>query len=208
MVHMKVTQSEFDKALTYAGSWTRSFLSSRGMLEFDDLFQEARIAVIEASRRFDIMRGVPFHRYAQLIVRGRLLDYAREVDPLTRDHRRLIKRGDGDPVTIVELRSVAIGSVPDYASQIDHKRALNLALYRSGLTSRERDILILRASGWLCEELATRFGVNYSRIYQIYDRAVEKVRAAHPGLILGPPLSKSVRSRRHSKSLLGAAHAA
>ena len=50
----------------------------------DDLVSAGREGLLEAARRFDPERGVPFPRFANYRVRGAMIDYVRKVAPVPR----------------------------------------------------------------------------------------------------------------------------
>ena len=59
-------------------------------VELDDLLSYARAGLLDAARRFDVQRGVPFRAYATLRVRGAVIDGIRALAPLPRRaHERL-----------------------------------------------------------------------------------------------------------------------
>ena len=55
-----------------------------GSIEFDDLVGAGREGLLDAARRFDPSRGVPFGAYANLRVRGAILDGVRQLSLLPR----------------------------------------------------------------------------------------------------------------------------
>jgi RNA polymerase sigma factor for flagellar operon FliA len=56
----------------------------RGVVEADDLASAGREGLLEAARRYDVGRGVPFRAYAQFRVRGAMLDAARRLGGIPR----------------------------------------------------------------------------------------------------------------------------
>lgn len=71
----------------------------------DDATQEAWLGVIDAASRFD--GRCQLVAFAQHRVRGRILDWQRAEDPLTRDHRRKVKAGKLPNVSRAELSEAA-----------------------------------------------------------------------------------------------------
>lgn len=70
-----------------AGQVARSIGRS---IEFDDLVGAGREGLLDAARRFDPSRGVPFRAYANLRVRGAILDGVRQLSHLPRRaHERI-----------------------------------------------------------------------------------------------------------------------
>ena len=58
----------------------------------DDLIGAGTIGLIQAVDRFQPSRGLQFATYAKHRIRGAMLDFLREEDPLSRTERRLQKR--------------------------------------------------------------------------------------------------------------------
>lgn len=63
-------------------------------VELDDLIQAGTIGLIQAVDRYDESRGYLLKTIAEHRIRGALLDYLRQVDPLPRSIRRFQKRRD------------------------------------------------------------------------------------------------------------------
>ncbi len=61
----------------------------------DDLARAGALGLVEASRRFDESRGVPFERFAAQRIRGSILDYVRAADWAPRSVRMLARRLEG-----------------------------------------------------------------------------------------------------------------
>jgi RNA polymerase sigma factor for flagellar operon FliA len=58
-------------------------------LELDDLAGYGRVGLLNAARRFDATRGVPFEAYAGFLIRGAVLDAVRGVALPRRTYERL-----------------------------------------------------------------------------------------------------------------------
>src|SRR5437879_2405553 len=63
-------------------------------VRYDDLYSAGLTALVEASRRFDLSRGVDFRTYAKHRVYGAMLDELRRLDTVSRDRRRAIREGN------------------------------------------------------------------------------------------------------------------
>ena len=63
-------------------------------VELDDLIQAATIGLIQAVDKFDAARGLKLKTLAEHRIRGAMLDYLRQVDPLPRSLRQFQKRRD------------------------------------------------------------------------------------------------------------------
>ncbi len=75
----------------------------------DELARAGALGLVEAARRFDESRGVPFDRFAAQRIRGAILDAVRAADWAPRSVRTLARRLEG-----VEQRlATELGRVPD-----------------------------------------------------------------------------------------------
>lgn len=63
-------------------------------LELDDLISAGVIGLINAVDRFDQARGLKLKTFAEHRIRGALLDYLRQIDPVPRRIRRFQKQRD------------------------------------------------------------------------------------------------------------------
>jgi RNA polymerase sigma factor for flagellar operon FliA len=155
----------------------------------DDLTSAGTIGLIKAVDRFDGSRGLKFRSYAQHRVMGAMLDFLREEDPLSRAERRRVRESapvSNLPATIsldqlpapVVNRLVAIEDRAAYALLV---RA-EIRNIRQCLSVREnRVIALLFESGWQNRQVAADLKVNESRVSQIKQRAISKLRAAIQG---------------------------
>jgi len=74
----------YDETAVYLAKWMRV----PNMIDDEDLMQAARIGMLEAVEHFDPGRGIKFQSYATPLIRGRLLDYIRDLDWVPRLARR------------------------------------------------------------------------------------------------------------------------
>ena len=63
-------------------------------VEVNELKQAGSLGLIEAVERFDAGRGVKFNSYAPLVIRGRILDYLRNLDWVPRQVRKRTRAVD------------------------------------------------------------------------------------------------------------------
>ena len=73
--------AELDLVEIIAGQVSRSI---GGLVEFDDLLSAGREGLLDAARRFDPSRNVPFRAYANFRVRGAVFDGVRQMAALPR----------------------------------------------------------------------------------------------------------------------------
>jgi RNA polymerase sigma factor for flagellar operon FliA len=69
----------------------RLFSSYGNNVDFDDLMSYGVFGLIDAIDKFDYNRGVKFDTYAQLRIRGAIIDHLREIDWLPRSVRQKAK---------------------------------------------------------------------------------------------------------------------
>jgi RNA polymerase sigma factor for flagellar operon FliA len=78
-------------------------------LELDDLISAGTIGLIQAVDRFDPSRNLKLKTLADHRIRGAMLDYLRQIDPLPRNARRFQKRRDA-----VMAEFAKVGETPTY----------------------------------------------------------------------------------------------
>jgi RNA polymerase sigma factor (sigma-70 family) len=84
--HIKVAM---DIARRYA-----AFIPKHSILSVDDLFSEAIIGLIDAKKKFDKKKGIPFLAYARIRIKGAVLDALRKEDILPKDVRYQVKHNE------------------------------------------------------------------------------------------------------------------
>jgi RNA polymerase sigma factor for flagellar operon FliA len=78
---IKRFESTLDLVSKIAAQLMRSL---RGVSELEDLVSYGQTGLLEAARRFDPTRGVPFRAYASIRIRGAMIDAVRALSPLPR----------------------------------------------------------------------------------------------------------------------------
>jgi RNA polymerase sigma factor FliA len=110
----------------------------------DDLARAGALGLVEAARRYDEHRGVPFDRFVAQRIRGAILDAARAADWAPRSVRTLARKLDA-----VEQRLAAeLGRVPDsdeMADALDMTRQelarLQDRMFRSVVLALEHEVV-------------------------------------------------------------------
>jgi RNA polymerase sigma factor for flagellar operon FliA len=112
----------------------RLYASYGNNVEFDDLVSYGIFGLIDAIDKFDIARGVKFDTYAQLRIRGAIIDQLREMDWLPRSVRQKSKDLEkayfelenklGRPATDEEMAESYGMSLQDF-----QKKVQNIATY-------------------------------------------------------------------------------
>jgi RNA polymerase sigma factor for flagellar operon FliA len=152
----------------------------------DDLIGAGTIGLIQAVDRFEPSRGLQFATYAKHRIRGAMLDFLREEDPLSRTERRRTRTTssgvEGALPTTISLEQLPAQEQREYAparcfstrfaDRVDLDRA------RQCLSEREnRVISLLFNLDWQNREVAAELRVNESRVSQIKQRALSKLRS-------------------------------
>lgn len=146
-------------------------------ITLDDLASAGMVGLIQAVDRFDSSRGPKFKTYAQHRIHGAMLDFLREEDPLSRTERRRVREsaaGTG-PTTVsldeIQLHRLAAPAPPTFTTRLGVREA------RRSLSPREnRVIALLYDFDWQSREIAAELHVNESRVSQIKQRAISKLR--------------------------------
>lgn len=112
----------------------RLYASYGNNVEFDDLMSYGVFGLIDAIDKYDYARGVKFDTYAQLRIRGAIIDQLREMDWLPRSVRQKSKELEkayfelenklGRPATDEEMAENYGMSLQDF-----HKKIQNIASY-------------------------------------------------------------------------------
>jgi RNA polymerase sigma factor for flagellar operon FliA len=196
-----VTPAEREERILSLESLVRILAKARASslpfhVGLDDLISAAWVGAIAAVDSFDEKRGPDLSTYASWRIRGSIGDYLRSVDPLSRDHRRRVKKGEEENPLIVSIDQQIIThnrsgdilpssheQIPDPREEREHSRQearLELrAIYRrAGLRPRHAKVLRLYMEGETMKVIGHTEGVKESRISQICTRAVLKLRQA------------------------------
>lgn len=96
-------------------------------IEFDELVSFGMQGLLQASRRFDASRGIPFKRYAHYRIRGAMIDGIRKVAMPRRAHERI--RALQSALFAAEARSedAAGGPAPANPTEADARLTEHLA---------------------------------------------------------------------------------
>lgn len=151
---------------------------------FDDLSSAGMVGLIHAVDRFDQTRGLKFKTYAQHRIWGAMQDFLRDEDPLSRTERKRVRNsapaltatGYGNSTANVSLddihpRCLAAPGSTSFAVRPELQAA------RGHLSAREnRVVTLLYDFGWQNREVAAELHVNESRVSQIKQKALSKLR--------------------------------
>jgi RNA polymerase sigma factor FliA len=152
----------------------------------DDLIGAGTIGLIQAVDRFQPSRGLQFATYAKHRIRGAMLDFLREEDPLSRTERRRTRTAnaaaEGALPTTISLEQLPARELQrEYAPRCSSTRfadRVDLDHARQCLSEREnRVISLLFDLDWQSRDVARQLGVNESRVSQIRSAALAKLRA-------------------------------
>lgn len=158
-------------------------------VELDELINDGVVGLLDAARRFDPTRGVPFSAYAGHRIRGAILDGLRKRDPLPRRlrraRRRAIAAAGGDPqaggvrlVDLGEALSVAEDESLGPESCVIEADVLERACVGlASLAPRDRTVVLLRiVRGQTLREVAARLAVSITRVAEIQARGLRRLR--------------------------------
>ncbi len=137
----------------------------------DDLVQAGRLGLLQAARRYDAARGVPFAAYAVPLVLGAIRHHLR-------DHGAVLRgpRGGRRPVVdeLDDGSTLAAGPPAAY-DLVELRLALLPAL--DLLPAQERDVLALRfLAGLTQDSVAERVGISQAQVSRVQARALARLR--------------------------------
>jgi len=173
---------------------------------FDDLVSAGMIGLIQAVDRFDRSRDLKFKTYAQYRIRGAMLDFLREEDPLSRGERRRVRESASTAHVTISLDQLSAPAA-NRLVRCETRTVSDLAMSsevrtaRRCLSDREnRVIAMLFDLGCQSREVAADLKVNESRVSQIKHRALAKLRmavGASGRRMSGPPRRIAANTRTH-----------
>jgi RNA polymerase sigma factor (sigma-70 family) len=140
---------------------------ARTPLGLDDAMGVGAVALVEAARRFDPRRRIPFAGYAFWRVKGAM-----------RDACRGIVSGDGfeDPEVLWDPEKLAEVVYDPFA--VPSEGRMDLVAAVAGLRGRLRRIVVQHAAGVPHHEIARELGVHESRVSQLLGTARRQLRLA------------------------------
>jgi RNA polymerase sigma factor for flagellar operon FliA len=140
----------------------------------DDLTSAGLTALVQASKSFDVERGVPFARYAATRVRGAILDELRGIDWATRSVRRLARDLDASRAQLAGI----LGRTP---TQQEIASAVGLSLAEIAQNdddiSRAQVLSIQGAHEASLEDLLPSAGPTPEQLFEHHERLTYLVEA-------------------------------
>jgi RNA polymerase sigma factor for flagellar operon FliA len=176
-------------------------------VEREDLVQTGILGLIDAIRRYDPAKGIPFPAYARFRIRGAMLDGLRALDWATRSQRRQRKASagshfDDEPfaasMRIFSLNGTGVSTQrsermeqlppPEIAccealhpDRLYERREARELVDRAlnTLPERHRIVMLMYYSGdWSMRQIGQSLGVNESRVSQIHKAALCRMKRA------------------------------
>ncbi len=89
----------------------RLFVNYKNTIEYDDLVSYGIFGLIDAIDKYDLSRGVKFDTYAQIRIRGAIIDFLRESDWIPRSVRQKSKEIE---IAYDEIEAIKGGSASDF----------------------------------------------------------------------------------------------
>ena len=106
-------------------------------VDLEDMIQGGCFGLMDAIKRFDPKKGIPFEAYAKLRIRGAIIDEIRKLDWVPRRYRRMA-REIGEAVSCL---GKALGRKPEEREVADYL-GMSLKDYQSWLAESHNGVLI------------------------------------------------------------------
>lgn len=153
-------------------------------VQLDDLVSAGWIGALVADRTFKPDLGVPIGAYREQKIRGAILEYVRNQDPLSRQHRDQVKKGAAPEVEHWSLDTQSedgtVYQLPDPKSLGQFRAVearLTVARYLKRLTPRARAVILAYAAGDKPREIARAHGLTANSIRTMVADSMAKLRA-------------------------------
>lgn len=144
-----------------------------GNVEYDDLYQEAVIGLIDAVDKYKSTNNVKFTTYASYRIRGQIIDLARKKDYYNRKMRNEVKKGIRKNITFVQYESCRNIGVP--FKNIEEKIDLNNII--NNLSKIEMQIIYYRyVNGLSLTSISNKTNKRCSYICKIHKKALDKIK--------------------------------
>lgn len=151
----------------------------------DDLVGAGSLGLIDAVKRFDPARAPSFSAYAELRIRGAILDHLRALDWLPRSMRASVNRGESDAAVVSIDDRAGLGcdgfaaSLPTPSTLLEQRELRTcLAAAIAALPARSRRVLALYYVDELTlKEVGAVLGVTESRVCQLHGEAVQRLKS-------------------------------
>jgi len=165
----------------------RLFASYSSHVEFDDLASYGVFGLIDAIDKYDVSRNVKFETYAQLRIRGAIIDHLREIDWLPRSVRQKAKELErayselenelGRSATDQEIADKLGVSIDVFHKKISTVSTYSLVSLDDLLEQKERRIVELYYYEELTyKEIGKILSISESRVSQLHTKAILKLR--------------------------------
>ncbi|MBM7582614.1 RNA polymerase sporulation-specific sigma factor [Caldicoprobacter guelmensis] len=142
--------------------------------EWEDLYQEACLVVLECLRDFDPSRGVPFLVYVKKRMYFSLMNAARQrVSAISLDKE--IEGHDGDTCTLSDLIVDPQGNVEEAVEKSGEIRRLYSAIGK--LSPKQKGIILMHFFyGLKYKDIARLRNSHYKSVLRLKDRALKSLR--------------------------------
>lgn len=142
--------------------------------EWEDLYQEACLVVLECLRDFDPSRGVPFLVYVKKRVYFRLMNATRQrVSAISLDKE--IEGHDGDTCTLSDLIIDPQGNVEEAVEKSGEIKRLYSAIGK--LSPKQKGVILMHFFyGLKYKDIARLRNSHYKSVLRLKDRALKSLR--------------------------------
>lgn len=144
-----------------------------GTIEFDDLYQEAVIGLIDAVDKYKFKNNVKFTTYASCRINGQIMDLARKQDYYSRNMRKEVKKGIRENIQFIQYESCRNIGVP--FKNIDAK--IDLSKIINNLSKNEILIIYYRyVQGLNYNNISNKMNKSCSYISKTHKKILDKIK--------------------------------
>lgn len=153
-------------------------------VEVDDLVSAGTLGLLDAASRFEPTRAATFKGYAEIRIRGAMMDWLRTSDWLPRSVRAAVRREESSAavVSIEDVSeegydNVSAPAIAPFAQMAVRQRKERLTAAIAKLPRREREVLSLyHLEDLTFRQIGGMYGFSEARACQLHTAAVAHLR--------------------------------
>lgn len=140
-----------------------------------DLIQEATVGLIEATERYNHLKGINFSTYASFRIRGQMINYLQKFNTDTVSLDQAISSDEEESISLMELVSLDTGDEFDFIYDALWQEPIQNAMHK--LPPKEKKVIEgIFFENKRPEVLSRDLNMSLAHIYRLQKRAIRRIR--------------------------------